>query len=133
MEKEFVPYEQALALKELGFDEPCLAFSYTKSEFGYIAHSVYLIDYLDTDSMVKNSEKEYYYARPTFSQAFRWFRERYGYHIELFVDDDKTFGFMISYFTKIERLDKPVQRKYVTHEEAELECLETLIELLKEK
>ena len=22
---EFVPYEQALALKELGFDEPCLA------------------------------------------------------------------------------------------------------------
>lgn len=24
MEKEFVTYEQALALKELGFDEPCL-------------------------------------------------------------------------------------------------------------
>jgi hypothetical protein len=26
MIKEFVTYEQALALKELGFDEPCLAF-----------------------------------------------------------------------------------------------------------
>lgn len=26
MEKEFIPYEQALLLKELGFDEPCLAF-----------------------------------------------------------------------------------------------------------
>ena len=26
MEKEFVPYEQALELKELGFDEPCLAY-----------------------------------------------------------------------------------------------------------
>ncbi len=24
MEKEFVPYEQALELRELGFDEPCL-------------------------------------------------------------------------------------------------------------
>ena len=23
MNKEFIPYEQALALKELGFDEPC--------------------------------------------------------------------------------------------------------------
>jgi hypothetical protein len=23
IEKEFIPYEQALALKELGFDEPC--------------------------------------------------------------------------------------------------------------
>jgi hypothetical protein len=26
MEKEFIPYEQALALKELGFDEPCFVF-----------------------------------------------------------------------------------------------------------
>jgi hypothetical protein len=25
MEKDFVPYEEALALKELGFDEPCFA------------------------------------------------------------------------------------------------------------
>ena len=25
-EKDFVPYEQALALKELGFDEPCFGF-----------------------------------------------------------------------------------------------------------
>jgi hypothetical protein len=23
MEKDFIPYEEALALKELGFDEPC--------------------------------------------------------------------------------------------------------------
>ncbi len=26
MKKEFVPYEPSLALKELGFDEPCFAF-----------------------------------------------------------------------------------------------------------
>jgi hypothetical protein len=26
MNKEFVPYEQALQLKELGFDEPCLGY-----------------------------------------------------------------------------------------------------------
>ena len=25
MNKEFIPYEQALELKELGFNEPCLA------------------------------------------------------------------------------------------------------------
>ena len=25
MKKEFIPYEQALALKELGFDQPCFA------------------------------------------------------------------------------------------------------------
>lgn len=33
MEKEFVPYEQALALKELGFDEPCLAWHNSKRLF----------------------------------------------------------------------------------------------------
>ena len=26
LEKEFVPHEPSLALKELGFDEPCFAF-----------------------------------------------------------------------------------------------------------
>ena len=26
MDKEFVPYEQSLQLKELGFDEPCFGF-----------------------------------------------------------------------------------------------------------
>jgi hypothetical protein len=25
--KDFIPYEQALALKELGFDEPCFGFA----------------------------------------------------------------------------------------------------------
>ncbi len=38
LEKEFVPYEQSLALKELGFDEPCFAFYNGKfiqsTEFG---------------------------------------------------------------------------------------------------
>ena len=28
MENEFIPYEQALALKELGFDEPCIGYYY---------------------------------------------------------------------------------------------------------
>ena len=26
MNKEFIPYDQALALKELGFDEPCFGY-----------------------------------------------------------------------------------------------------------
>ena len=32
MEKEFVLYEQSLALKELGFDEPCFNRFYTKPQ-----------------------------------------------------------------------------------------------------
>jgi hypothetical protein len=37
MNKEFIPYEQALALKELGFDEPCLGFydEFSNDEVAY--------------------------------------------------------------------------------------------------
>ena len=33
MEKEFIPNEQALILKELGFDEPCLAWFTENKKF----------------------------------------------------------------------------------------------------
>jgi hypothetical protein len=117
MNKEFVTYEQALALKELGFDEPCFG-SY--DPFG---------------SKQLSCSGIYTYgnciAAPLYQQAFRWFREKYGHYYEIFVDDDKTFGFLISYFVEAGRGDKPIQRKYVTHEEAELECLKKLIQLAK--
>ena len=35
MNKEFIPYEQALELKELGFDEPCLGCYDDKAVFGF--------------------------------------------------------------------------------------------------
>ena len=31
MNKEFIPYEEALELKRLGFDEPCLTYYYNIS------------------------------------------------------------------------------------------------------
>jgi hypothetical protein len=124
MEKEFIPYEQALALKELGFENKTLK-SYDTSVV--LANGKYLLDNWYNVSSVDEVKA------PLYQQAFRWFREKYGYYTDLFVDDDKTFGFMITYFVEIGRLDKPIQRKYSTYEEAELECLKKLIEIVKEK
>jgi hypothetical protein len=119
MNKEFISYEQALALKELGFDEPCLAsWNFYTRELNYNGQP----SIFSSEDVIQ---------LPTFSQAFRWFREKYGYYYEIFVDDDKTFGFMISYFIEIGRADKPIQRMYTTYEEAELECLKKLIEIVK--
>ena len=122
MEKEFIPYEQALALKELGFDEKCISVYLTSTKKFYPIYRPYT-----------NNEQTDEILRPLYQQAFRWFREKYGYYTDLFVDDDKTFGFMISYFIEIGRGDKPIQRKYSTYEEAELECLKKLIEIVKNK
>ena len=60
MEKEFVPYDIALAIKELGFDEPCFGF-YSLHEKNKAVGGNYPCD--GTNSA------------PLYQQAFRWFRE----------------------------------------------------------
>jgi hypothetical protein len=66
MEKEFVPYELALRLGSLGFDEPCIAWYVSKS-YG-----------LEYGKVIKPDLIKEAVLAPLFSQAFRWFREKYG-------------------------------------------------------
>jgi len=82
MKNEFIPYKQALALKELGFDEPCFGYYLCKnSAFGIrLEITTNWIDLLPYDSSSCKA--------PTFSQAFRWFREKYG----LFYDNLNYIG-----------------------------------------
>ena len=123
MKNEFVPYQQTTELKQLGFDKPCFAvYEDKKWQLGEVKNSMSYELCLKTDT----------FPVPTFSQAFRWFREKYGYYADLFVDDDKTFGFMISSFVEEGVLEKPITRKINSHEEAELKCLIKLIEIVKE-
>ena len=122
MKNEFVPYQQTTEIKQLGFDQPCFAVYEDKK--WQLVESKNSMSYelcLKTDT----------FPVPTFSQAFRWFREKYGYYADLFVDDDKTFGFMISSFVEEGVLEKPIIRKINSHEEAELKCLIKLIEIVK--
>ena len=108
MKKEFIPYEQALELKELGFDEPCLMYydySWTLVESGV-----------------------YECKAPLYQQAFRWFREKHelghminGIGHESFI---MNVGGMLHIFNGF---------GFKTYEEAELDCLKKLIEIVKNK
>jgi hypothetical protein len=122
MNKEFIPYEQALELKELGFDETCLAWHNSGRLF------------IDNYNAI-NSKMDFDFccALPLYQQAFRWFREKYGLYSEIFVDDNKTFGFYITSFIEEGRLDKPITRQFNTYEEAELGCVKQLIEIIDRK
>ena len=120
MEKEFIAYEQALALKELGFDEPCNT-CYDKLEM-VASYGASVFDYKNYNTT------GYMVSRPTFSQAFRWFREKhklgaivsqFGWGIE------NEFGQIIH---NISDAENPL-----CYEEAELECLKRLIEIANEK
>jgi hypothetical protein len=133
MDKEFIPYEQALALTELGFDEPCFGF--------------YLNGKVRLDGKIENclsQERVYYVYRanclsPTFSQAFRWFREKYD-----IICHPERWGQNLEYACKFDLYDKKERKlghirnedntlvSFKTYEEAELECLKKLIEIVKE-
>ena len=136
MEKEFVPYQPSLDMKEIGFDEPCFA-KYTvipEDEIDWFMIPEQGITNKTSFGSSKNYnsksfEEEGTISAPTFSQAFRWFREKYKLFcwIEKFhVDETYIFQIPPANFTKI-------QGHYKTYEEAELECLIKLIELVKNK
>jgi hypothetical protein len=117
MKKEFVPYELALALKTLGFDEPCLA----KHDLKHI-----LLRVEECKSQESASELDYILA-PLYQQAFRWFREKYGYWSYI---KEATKGTCRFY---IEKFDENFFNSDIidSYEEAELECLKKLIEIVK--
>jgi len=121
MKKEFIPYEQALALKELEFDEPCFSIYYSKDKsFSWHHHK----DHTNDEPMLDNGE--FNISAPLYQQAFRWFREKHklghminGIGFETFI---MNIGGIIEVFPM-----------FKTYEEAELACLNKLIELIKTK
>jgi len=102
-----IPYEQALALKELGFDGRCF------------------LDY-DNKGNITNKWSIALIPAPTFSQAFRWFREKFNYHHTI-KQNKKYVGIAYSSIVNFS-IDE-----FNTYEEAELECLKKLIEIVKNK
>ena len=144
MEKQFIPYTLALALKELGFDGDCFAiwsgfdeinFSTTDKVRLYSSKfrindtqsaTFYINDFNSLSSRV---------AAPTFSQAFRWFRDKYNIEASVRpvpkfdIDKSREVVFYID-GVFISNLRFTTDKSY---EEAELECLKKLIEIVKNK
>ena len=123
IEKDFIPYEEALALKELGFNEPC---------FGYfIAGQLFV-----TSDTVYNSLDIPVCKAPTFSQAFRWFRENHNLRCQInYIGGliNKTTWWDISVIGHYNTDPKQWEMKYQPYEEAELACLKKLIEIVNGK
>jgi hypothetical protein len=120
MTKEFIPYEQALELKELGFNEECIGW-YPNNSAALSLHGVFI------GKPSSGSYKLLAYA-PLYQQAFRWFREKYGLCIVIKPIDDKKLELGYN-LTKNGLIMSP----HLTYEEAELACLKKLIEVVKNK
>jgi hypothetical protein len=127
MEKEFIPYEQALALKELGFNEPCFArYEYIRNELQFPFWNP-----KNHNQKTGNGINYQFISAPLYQQAFRWFREKYDItsFIQRFEGD--VFDYEINSYIFEEETDFG-DGYFDTYEEAELACLKKLIEIIKE-
>ena len=122
MQEHFVNYNQALSLKELGFDEPCLGGWDKPGDWWW---------HPDSDITVDG---------PLKSQVFKWFREKHGIWVTFEYDDcdcveanvcwyvGKCFTYGIGPLFLTNELND-----FKTYEEAESACIDKLIEIIKEK
>jgi hypothetical protein len=113
MNKEFIPYEQALELKELGFNENCFR--------GYMRQ---YDEWIITDTIY---DGRYEILAPLYQQAFRWFREN-GYISQITYNN-----FHNSYGYQIDGKYHTAEESFLEYEPAEFTCLNKLIEIVKNK
>ena len=120
IESNFVPYQIALDMKSIGFDEPCLGWWFTDEKMLIIEKST-------------KSTSENIVQAPLYQQAFRWFREKYDLRIWI----ESNYGFLkfeyVIATTNPNFIDKQFNDflGYNTYEKAELACLIKLIKICK--
>ena len=120
MNRHFVPYKIGLKLKDLGFDMACLA-SYSKEdEFNFTTGS-YMYK-------VTPSEPEFCIV-PLWQQAFQWFRERHN--LMGVPDYDETTKKYYYFINTMDSGEVNFSKDYPSFDEAQLACLEKLIEYVK--
>lgn len=149
MEKEFIPYKQALALKELGFDKLCM-YAYCEkggwNKYKCIKEPIAIILRCNGNPFGaydngRNWNKQYdvnknkiQCSAPTFSQAFKWLREKYN--IDSMIQPTYTTKYQFRMFhveikAKVQIYGEYMGKEFKSYEEAELECLKKLIEMVK--
>ena len=132
MNKEFVPNEPALALKELEFDEPCFGYYIETGEWIPASYSREGTVYPSNSDLLPG-----WVSAPTYSAAFRWFREKYGLFVSpnviLYEGGPRLWFFEINSIILPFGTDLGETDDYKTYEEAELACLDKLLKIIENK
>jgi len=102
MKKQFVTYEIALKLKELGFDEKCFAL-FNSSHNNPDPYPTINLDregfneltYMDWNTLYVKDSNKHLVSAPLWQQVIDWLREEYKFHIGISVNQFG-YGFMYS-------------------------------------
>ena len=125
MQKEIVLYPEAFELKKLGFDDVCI-YHYKKNDEGeHTSHPTFeMLTPFGKNHNILDSRV----SAPTYSQSFRFFREKHGLCIVIKPIDDKKLD--LGYNLLKNGL---IMNAHLTYEGAELACLRNLIKIVKEQ
>lgn len=133
MEKEFVPYNLALQLKELGFDLECFGI-WQPSKYPYV---ILFTPQTIKQKLNKNSthpfcKKVKYCVAPLYQQVTDWFRINHKFFS--YVDTCEVKEGLFRYEILVVREDDfnndiELERDFKTFEEAREACIKKLIEL----
>lgn len=130
---EFIPYEQAVALKELGFSGVA-RYGQEASVYSKEGKHVFYCNY----GMMGSGLSEGYIPAPSYRQVFTWFRKKHNlYHSIIpyrsthdnYVDG--TFHIEVRDSSGVNHTEHDDNEYF--YEEAEVACINKLIELVKER
>ena len=136
---DFVPFEIAKKLKEIGFKEECLAFYGKSGDLCYNGFDA--SGYVDISDFYANYNLSGAYGAPTTSQVIKWLREEKKAYLSIrthIVRDSKgrfsdVFSFSFYVFISIDKhtmYRHYNQKEYNTYEEVVLAGLEHVLDHL---
>ena len=138
MENEFVTYEIAKLLKELNFDEPCLAWYYFNEENSSYALNSFKQDYGDKFDWWKYSELDSdvyvdHLMAPLWQQVINWLREEYKLIVSINIMSDLSYYSLLINIDedKLNLRNQSQNRGFITYEEALEDGLFEALKLIK--
>ena len=144
MKKEFVPYELAVKLKDLGFDEPCFGYyvdgelrgiNLGIEELGGIEPYYQRFGFHTLNNHDIDNPNKIVVTAPTFSQVFRWLLNRHNLYGIIIPTETMNWTFktmtVVEDVIEVPPYNHVDANDYSTYEEAELACLEKLIEIVE--
>lgn len=122
MKELFITFEQALALKELGFNKPCLRYFWNQTDKLMGGNNsektnTQLVEL--SYNILKGLQNTLFCSAPTWGQVFEWFQTNNGMYHNIKVDSSMSDGSLsfIPIVNNVELLDVG------TYQQAELECI----------
>jgi hypothetical protein len=139
MKELFVPYEESLALRELGFDEPT-NYLYNSSHDTPEAFPCDTVGiWKDWNSIYRCGLTKHLLSAPLYQQVFEWFRKKHGliceitYEIENFYFNIKSISNKYDNYEILLSLRNRNEWAFKSYEDAQIACLQNMIEIVKNK